>query len=99
MALNSAARSEKGRVARPSRLHGTRHTYATRALKAGKSLRWVSQQLGHSRPELTLRTYAHVMPDEESGVSFANFGLGDGSKRLYPAPGDPGSPPTKTPPV
>ncbi len=99
MALNSAARSEKGRVARPLRLHGTRHTDATRALKAGKSLRWVSQQLGHSRPELTLRTYAHVMPDEESGVSFANFGLGDGSKRLYPAPGDPGSPPTKTPPV
>ena len=32
------------------------------------------------------------MPDEESDVSFANFGLGDGSKRLYPAPGDPGSP-------
>ena len=27
------------------------------------------------------------MPDEESDVSFANFGLGDGSKRLYPAPG------------
>ena len=28
------------------------------------------------------------MPDEESDVSFSNFGLGDGSKRLYPAPGD-----------
>ena len=33
------------------------------------------------------------MPDEESDVSFANFGLGDGSKRLYPAPGD--GPPTQ----
>ena len=38
------------------------------------------------------------MPDEESDVSFANFGLGDGSKRLYPAPGDPGSPPNKNTP-
>jgi hypothetical protein len=67
------------------RLHCTRHTYATRALKAGKSLRWFSQQLGHSSPELTLRTYAHVMPDEEADVSFANFGLGDDSKRPYTA--------------
>jgi hypothetical protein len=41
--------------------------------------------LGHANPELTLRTYAHVMPEEESDVSFADFG---GSKRLYPAPGD-----------
>ena len=80
------------------RLHCTRHTYATRALKAGKSLRWVSQQLGHSSPELTLRTYAHVMPDEETDVSFANFGFGDDSKRLYPAPGDPGFPPNKNTP-
>ena len=38
------------------------------------------------------------MPDEESDVSFANFGLGDGSKRLYPAPGDPGSPPNENAP-
>ena len=27
----------------------------------------------------------HVMPEEESDVSFANFG---GSKRLYPAPSE-----------
>jgi len=70
---------------RPLRLHCTRHTYATRALRAGRSLRWLSQQLGHANPELTLRTYTHVMPDEESDVSFADFG---GAKRLYPAPSD-----------
>ena len=28
------------------------------------------------------------MPDEETDVSFANFGLDDGSKRLYPAPAE-----------
>ena len=69
------------------RLHCARHTYATRALHAGKSLRWVSQQLGHASPELTLSSYSHVMPEEESDVSFAEFG---GSKRLYPAPGEDG---------
>ena len=80
---------------RPLRLHCARHTYATRALRAGKSLRWVAQQLGHANPELTLRTYAHVMPEEESDVSFANFG---GSKRLYPAPSNLGTTPNNNTP-
>jgi len=80
---------------RPLRLHCARHTYATRALRAGKSLRWVAQQLGHANPELTLRTYAHVMPEKESDVYFANFG---GSKRLYPAPSNLGTTPNKNTP-
>ena len=66
------------------KLHCARHTWATRALRAGKSLRWVADQLGHADPAFTLRVYAHVMRDEESDLSFAEFG---GSKRLYPAPG------------
>jgi integrase len=32
---------------RPLKLHCTRHTYASTALAAGKSLRWVADQLGH----------------------------------------------------
>ena len=36
----------------------------------------------HSAPAFTLRVYAHTMRDEESDLSFAEFG---GSKRLYPA--------------
>jgi len=66
------------------KLHCARHTWATRALRAGKSLRWVADQLGHADPTFTLRVYAHAMRDEESDLSFAEFG---GSKRLYPAPG------------
>jgi hypothetical protein len=46
-------------------------------------VRWVADQLGHADPALTLRTYAHAMKNEESDLSFANFG---DSKRLYPAP-------------
>ena len=43
----------------------------------------MADQLGHSDPAFTLRVYAHAMRDEESDLSFAEFG---GSKRLYPAP-------------
>ncbi len=53
------------------------------ALYAGKSIRWVADQLGHSDPALTLRVYAHAMREEETDLSFAEF---NGSKRLYPAP-------------
>ena len=68
---------------RPLKLHCARHTWATLALHAGKSIRWVADQLGHADPGFTLRVYAHAMRDEESDLSFAEFG---GSKRLYPAP-------------
>ena len=50
---------------------------------AGKSLRWVAGQLGHSNPELTLRQYAHMLPQEETDLSFADF---DGPRRPYTAP-------------
>jgi hypothetical protein len=52
--------------------------------------------LNHANPERTFRTYAHVMLEEESDVSLANFG---GSKRLYPAAPISAPSPTKTPPV
>ncbi len=63
---------------RPLRLHDARHTFASLAMAAGKSVRWVSSQLGHASPELTLRVYAHVMREEESDLSFLDFG---GTKR------------------
>ena len=68
---------------RPLKLHCARHTWATAALGAGKSIRWVADQLGHSDPALTLRVYAHAMREEETDLSFVDFG---GSERLYPAP-------------
>jgi integrase len=76
------------------KLHCARHTWATLALRAGKSVRWVADQLGHADPALTLRVYAHAMSDEESDLSFADFAgqdadeatPPDGSERLYPAP-------------
>jgi len=63
---------------RPLKLHCARHTYASFALAAGKSVRWVASQLGHSNPELTLRVYAHALREEEQDLGFLDFG---GTKR------------------
>ncbi len=59
---------------RSLRLHDARHTYASLALASGKSIRWVASQLGHSNPELTLRVYAHALREEETDLSFLDFG-------------------------
>jgi integrase len=73
---------------RPLKLHTARHTYASMALASGKSVRWVADQLGHSSPMLTLKTYAHAMREEEIDLGFATSGAG--AKRLYPAPNENG---------
>ncbi len=76
-------RRAQKRGVRPFKLHTARHTYASLALASGKSVRWVAEQLGHANPELTLRTYAHVLREEESDLSFAEF---DSPGRPYTAP-------------
>jgi hypothetical protein len=60
------------------RHHDCRHTFASMALASGKSVRWVASQLGHANPELTLRVYAHALREEETDLSFLDFG---GTKR------------------
>jgi len=42
-------------------IHATRHTFASLALAKGVPIPWISRQLGHSNPSITLRVYAHVM--------------------------------------
>jgi integrase len=56
---------------RPLRFHATRHSWATWALRAGKSVRWVAQQLGHQDLAFTLRVYGHATREEESDLSIA----------------------------
>jgi len=59
---------------RPFKLHAARHTFASLALAAGRSIRWVADQLGHANAELTLRTYSHSLPVDEADLAFADFG-------------------------
>lgn len=44
-------------------LHALRHTYATRLLERGESLKTVQELLGHQDISTTGNTYAHVMPE------------------------------------
>jgi integrase len=55
----------------PLRFDATRHSWATWALRAGESVRWLAQQLGHQDPAFTLRVYAQAMREEETELSFA----------------------------
>ena len=71
---------------RPLKLHAARHTWATLALQAGKSVRWVADQLGHADPALTMRVYAHALREEETDLSFADFVAESGSGRLQTSP-------------
>ena len=49
------------------KLHDLRHTFATRCLECGVSMKVVQQWLGHSRMDTTASVYTHV-PDAFSRV-------------------------------
>ena len=40
--------------------HALRHTYASMLIAQGRDPVYVADQLGHSTPVITLRTYAHL---------------------------------------
>ena len=52
-----------GTEGRRPTFHDLRHTYATRAVKAGIDVKTVSNGLGHSNAAMTLNVYASVDPD------------------------------------
>ena len=65
----------KAQGIRPVELHVARHAWATPALESVRSIKWVANQLGHSDPSITLRTYAHALPTQEGNLEFASFGV------------------------
>ena len=48
------------RVASP--ISDLRHSWASHMLSAGADLAYVSAQLGHANPSITLRIYSHWVP-------------------------------------
>ncbi len=51
------------------RFHDMRHTHASALLMAGENVKVVSERLGHARIQVTLDTYAHVMPTMQKGAA------------------------------
>lgn len=49
--------------------HSLRHTHATLLLRAGVPVHIVSQRLGHSRIQITLDYYGHVMPSDDENAA------------------------------
>jgi len=49
---------------RDIRFHDLRHTYASLLLAQGEPITYVSNQLGHKNPGITLKIYSHWIPKE-----------------------------------
>jgi len=45
------------------KFHHLRHTYASRLIKMGIDVAFVSDQLGHANPAFTLSSYSHVFKE------------------------------------
>lgn len=56
---------------RENGFHALRHHFASVLLQEGVSIRAVAAYLGHHDPGFTLRTYAHLMPDDEDRTRVA----------------------------
>lgn len=51
------------------RFHDLRHTHATLLLAAGESIKAVSRRLGHASIDITLKVYAHLLPDYDEALA------------------------------
>jgi len=51
------------------RFHDLRHTHATLLLAAGENVKVVSERLGHSKIQITLDTYSHVLPTMQKAAA------------------------------
>ncbi|MBN2317943.1 MAG: site-specific integrase [Acidobacteria bacterium] len=72
---------------RRRRPHDLRHAWACHQLAAGKPITWVSAQLGHKNPQITLSIYARWVPGTDGG-SRDVLDRGGSTKRQHTATGE-----------
>ena len=55
------------------RIHDLRHSHASLLLSNGVPITVISKRLGHSTIQMTLNTYAHLIPeDEDKAINMLN---------------------------
>jgi integrase len=54
---------------RTIRVHDPRHTHATCMIAAGHPVKAVSRRPGHADITIALKTYAHVMPNDDGKLA------------------------------
>jgi integrase len=57
------------------RFHDLRHSHASLLLAKGHSIKAVAKRLGHADVAMTLRTYTHVLPDDDGKLAYAFQGM------------------------
>ncbi len=53
--------------------HSLRHTFASMLIAEGANVVYVSRQLGHANPAITLKIYAHLFAAQEQADRMANL--------------------------
>jgi len=51
--------------------HGLRHSHASQLIDAGVDIVTISRRLGHAKPDITLRIYAHLFQKDDSKAAAA----------------------------
>ena len=51
--------------------HGLRHTHASQLIDAGVDIVTISKRLGHGKPDITLRIYAHLFRKDDGKAAAA----------------------------
>ena len=81
---------ERADITRRIRPYDLRHAFATDALRAEKDVGTVAKLMGHSSPEMVLRTYQHVVSAQKKETVEALPDIDD-SFLQYALPGMPNS--------
>jgi integrase len=51
--------------------HALRHTHASQLIDAGVDIVTISKRLGHAKPDITLRVYAHLFRNDDRKAAMA----------------------------
>jgi Phage integrase family len=51
--------------------HALRHTHVSQLIDAGVDIATISKRLGHAKPDITLRVYAHLVRNDDSKAAAA----------------------------